>query len=146
MANPYGKAILIGIVAGMRCFLAPALLVKKSDEPCESASCTIPSTALSFLAAGELVGDKTPYIGNRTDPGPLFGRIVSGAICGGAVAKKNGGEPAIGLIAGGLSAFASAHACYLTRRELAKVTGAPDLVLALAEDAAAFGIGSAAVK
>lgn len=145
MATGLIKAFVIGAAAGMRCFLAPAVLMKeRRDEDCDGAICSLSRTSVTALAVAELIGDKTPYIGNRTDPGPLLGRVVSGAVCGAVVSRTNGGDAYIGLLVGGLAAFASAHACYLTRRELARVSGSPDIVLALTEDAAAFLLASAA--
>ncbi|NOT49048.1 MAG: DUF4126 domain-containing protein [Acidobacteria bacterium] len=145
MANGLAKAVMIGVAAGMRCFLAPAMLMRgRREETCDGRFCSVSRTSIIALAAAELVGDKTSYIGNRTDAGPLFGRAVSGAVCGAIVSKQNGGDSIGGLVAGGLAAIASAHACYLTRRELARLTGTPDIVLALAEDAAALSLAAAA--
>lgn len=140
MAAPYGKAILIGAVAGMRCFLAPAILAHKTKDG------EIVKAPLTVAAVGELIGDKTPFIGNRTDAGPLIGRIISGAVCGAILSKRNSGHAAIGMIVGGAAAFASAHTCYLTHRKLTEITGTPDIFLALAEDTAAFALGNKAVK
>lgn len=138
------KAFMIGAAAGMRCFLAPAVLMnERRDEHCDGPLCSVARTSITALAAAELIGDKTSYIGNRTDPGPLLGRVISGAACGAVLSRTNGGDTCIGLLVGGLAAFASAHACYLTRRELARVSGSPDIVLALTEDAAAFWLASA---
>lgn len=142
MANGLAKAVMIGVAAGMRCFLAPALLF--GNDPEKDGVPALGRLAITVLAAGELVGDKTSYIGNRTDPGPLLGRVISGAVCGAVVSKRSGDDQVIGLLAGGIAAFASAHTCYLTRRELAKATGTPDIVLALAEDAAAFSLAASA--
>jgi uncharacterized membrane protein len=120
----------------MRCFLAPAVLVSKDAS--YSSGLKLASTA---AAAGELVADKTPYIGSRLDAGPLAGRIVSGALCGARVAAGKEGNPVTGAAAGALAAYLSAHVFYHLRRTSTSA-GIPDLAFALAEDAAAFAIGS----
>ncbi len=148
MRNPYRKAILIGVAAGMRCFLPPALLIRKTPGGvCESGGmCSVSKAALTALSAAELVGDKTPWIGNGTDRGPLAARIISGALSGAVVSRRNGGEASVGLAAGALAAFASARACYLVRRELGKATRVPDPVLAVAEDVTALALGVTATE
>lgn len=130
------QAFLIGVSAGMRCFLAPAFIVSKHP------SCG-PGTkiAAAALAVGELAADKTPYIGSRLDAAPLAGRVIAGAICGAVVARKNESRPAVGLAIGGIAAFASAHLFYNLRRSVTG-SGIPDLAFALAEDAVTVGIAS----
>lgn len=144
MNSGLGKAILIGTVAGMRCFLAPALLFRKASA--SSDGCGLGVAALELAAAGELIADKTPFIGKRIDTGPLIGRLVSGASCGAVVGRRNGSDALPAAIAGGIAALISAHVFYLARREIGRSTGMPDIALALAEDALAFGIAREALK
>lgn len=136
MARGLKQALLIGITAGMRCFLAPAFVVSRQT------SCGRNANLVAIAAAvGELVADKTPYIGSRLDAGPLAGRVIVGALCGARVAAKKGGNAALGLAVGGAAAYASAHFFYHLRRS-ATESGIPDLAFAVAEDAAALVIGS----
>lgn len=144
MDSGIGKAILIGAVAGMRCFLAPAMLVRGTSS--SSAGCSAGNTALAVAAAGELIADKTSFIGNRTDKGPLIGRLVSGAACGAVVGRRNGGDALAGAVAGGITALISAHACYMTRRELGREMGVPDVTLAVVEDILAIAIARTALR
>jgi uncharacterized membrane protein len=140
MALGLKQAFLIGITAGMRCFLAPAVVVSK-----ESACGSGLKIATAAAAVAELVADKTPYIGSRLDAGPLTGRVVAGAICGARVAANNRASAPAGFVIGGIAAFASAHLFYHLRRRSAH-SGIPDLAFALVEDAAAAGIASRACK
>ena len=57
--------------------------------------------AFSAFAIGELIADKLPFIPNRTSPGPLFGRIVLGALCGATLCAAGGYSLAVGSILGG---------------------------------------------
>ena len=50
----------------------------------------------SALALGELVADKLPFIPSRTSPGPLFGRVVLGALSGATLCAAAGHSVAVG--------------------------------------------------
>ena len=138
MSRGVSRALLIGITAGMRCFLAPAVLI--SGEPSWGRAAKITAAA---LALGELAADTTPYVGSRLDAGPLTGRVLAGAICGARIASQRRSSAPAGLVVGGIAAFASAHFFYYLRRTSTH-SGIPDLAFALAEDAAAAGIASRA--
>jgi len=124
----------------MRCLLAPAIVISRQTSYGRNAN-----LAAAAAAVGELVADKTPYIGSRLDAGPLAGRVVAGALCGARVASKKEGNAVLGAVAGGLAAYASAHFFYHLRRTTTEA-GIPDLAFALAEDAAAAAIGSIACR
>ncbi|MEO5860774.1 MAG: DUF4126 family protein [Pyrinomonadaceae bacterium] len=140
MTRGLKQAFLIGITAGMRCFLAPAILVSR-----ESSCGRAVKLATTIAAVGELVADKTPYIGSRLDAGPLAGRVVAGALCGGRVAANKESNAVLGAAVGGLAAFASAHFFYHVRRTTTEA-GVPDFAFALAEDTAAIAIASNACR
>jgi uncharacterized membrane protein len=147
MGNGVGKALLIGVVAGMRAFLAPAVVSATTEsETCQTRACTLTNSALTVLSAGEFIADKTPLVWDRIAFLPLAGRVASGAICGSIVSRRSGDSPLIGAVVGGAAAYASAHACYLTRTKLAEATGAPDAILAIAEDALASALAVKAVS
>lgn len=150
MVNAYVKAIAIGVVAGMRSFSAPALV---SDHLVKRHSHAIANSNLSFMgspkiaitlkimAGGELIADKTTFIPNRIDPGPLAFRAVSGAVCGAALGTAEIKRADLGALVGGLAAVLSAHAFFLLRRKLTEETSLPKTAIALAEDSVALGIG-----
>ena len=88
----------------------------------------------SVFAIGELVGDKLPFIPNRTDLGPLAARIVFGGLIGSAVATGENFYWLGGALTGAVSAWAGALLGFHIRRYLTKSRGLPDLFVALSED------------
>ena len=92
--NIYLKAIGIGTVAGMRSASAPALTsyyfvnnpsLFLDASPLKGLGQQTTLNVLKFMAAGELVADKLPKCPNRTDPGALAARAVSGGVCAAAI-------------------------------------------------------------
>ena len=106
MPNTYLQAACLGVVAGMRSMGAPALVsdhLAHSQSPSLGPSplrwlgTTQAATITKFLAAGEVIGDKLPMAPARIAPIPLFGRVMSGGLCGAALvsprrqARRRGG-------------------------------------------------------
>ena len=85
------------------------------------------------MAVSELIVDKLPIL-PRTAAAPLIGRIISGAIAGGAVWAAQDRRARLGALLGGITAAASAFGFYHLRRRLGTKTGIPDPALGLAED------------
>ena len=148
--NAYAKAILMGIVAGMRSMTAPALVSEhltrhKSEELADSAFRLMGDNrvagVLKIAAAGELIADKLPFVPARIEPGPLAGRVASGALCGATLCAAEGERAGVGAIYGGLSALASSYAFYYLRRKLGETKIVPDATLAVCEDATAVSVG-----
>lgn len=104
------------------------------------------SNVFAALAAAELIGDKLPFIPNRTDVGPLIGRITSGGLCGAAITAAKGESLALGAVVGGVAAVIGTFAGYHLRHKAVHEAGAPPLVAAVIEDALAILGGTAAVK
>ena len=100
--------------------------------------------SIAALAAMELVADKLPGIPNRTDPGPLLGRVATGGLIGAAIAAVAGSDRARGAVVGAAAAFAGAHLGFQLRRELAERL--PAGVAALVEDAAVGAVAAAGVS
>lgn len=110
------QAALIGVAAGMRAAVAPALVahhVRRSPHAPLGRLGWLGSRraagALTLAAAGELVGDKLPATPDRTDLGPLVGRALSGALCGAALCRAAGGRGARGALVGAVSALSLIH-------------------------------------
>ena len=97
---------------------------------------------LGLLAAGEMVADKTPWVGNRIDPAPLAGRAVLGAIVGGAIAYDTDQNVVFGGLLGAAAAVAAAHLAFHARRRLPLSNVAAGLL----EDALVAGLASAAAS
>ena len=139
----YAGAVALGIVAGMRCMSAPALVsqfvrrgrlsLKSSKLRFLSGAGAASSTAV--LALGELIADKLPATPARTDIGPLASRIVSGALCGAVLCAAKKRSPWFGVFYGVLGALGSTFAAYHLRRSVKEILHLPDSVVALAEDA-----------
>ena len=86
-------AALLGVVAGLRTFTAPAVLLLMR-------AASWPAYVLGVLAIGEYAGDLHPSAPARTRAGPLIARIVSGAFCGWTVASMNRAPAIAGAVAG----------------------------------------------
>ncbi len=102
------------------------------------------AAGLAALAAMELVADKLPFLPNRTEPGPLLGRVVAGGVIGAAIAATARRDRASGAIVGAAAAFAGAHVGFHFRRELA--ARLPATVAALVEDAVVGAVTTAGVS
>lgn len=89
---------------------------------------------LSMAAAGELAGDKLPFVPARTRPAPLLGRAAFGALCGAAIAQMRGTSPASAAATGALAAVASATVVTGLRRFVTHRLHVPDFLIGLTED------------
>jgi uncharacterized membrane protein len=96
------------------------------------------------LALLELIGDKFPGIGNRTDTGPIIGRVAAGAFIGASLARAAGRDRLTGALVGSLFAFAGAHLTFRLRRSLSRVL--PASAAATVEDALVVGAARAGVR
>jgi uncharacterized membrane protein len=155
MRNVYLKAVGLGVIAGMRSLSAPAfvsgdLSQRNGDESANSVFGFMRSPTVakffSVAAAGEILADKLPIIPDRIAPGPLLGRMVSGAVCGAAVCEAEGEPLGVGAVAGGLAAVGSAFAYYHLRRRIGEEKHVPDVLLGLAEDAIVIAAGMTLVS
>ena len=144
--STYVLAFLIGVVAGLRSLTAPAVVSWAARlgwlhlENTSLAFLGFSATpyVFSVLAIGELIGDKLPKTPSRKAPLGLVARIVTGALCGGAIGAN---EQVLvpGVIAGVIGALAGTYGGYEFRSRLVKSTGGKDLPIALLEDAIAIG-------
>src|SRR5262249_7414078 len=92
-----GRAILLGAVTGMRSLMGAALFSSQVAHRKRDALQGAPlaplanenvAKVLGVLSAGEVVADKLPSIPARTEPGPLIGRALLGALAGAAVCAE----------------------------------------------------------
>ncbi len=136
-------AFLMGVVAGLRSFTAPAAVswaarvgwVHVENTWLAFLGFQFTPYIITVLAVGELIADKLPKTPSRKAAGPFGFRIVSGALCGAAL----GGGSIGGAIAGALGALAGTLGGYEFRMRLVKATGGRDLPIALLEDVIAVG-------
>lgn len=139
----------IGLVTGLRSMTGPALVcwaahlgwLNLEDARLAFMESTVATYGFSAMALGELVADKLPFVPNRTSPGPLFGRVVLGALSGAAICVAAGQSSVSGAIFGGAGGVIGAFAGYRARAGLVKKSRLPDWVVALAEDIVAVGGG-----
>jgi uncharacterized membrane protein len=137
-------ALLIGVVAGLRTFTAPAAVswaahigwLRLGDTPLAVLGYRWTPWVLTALALVELVTDQLPSTPSRTVPMQFGARIVTGAVSGAAI-----GAPAGSLIAGGIAGIVGAvigtFGGRAARARLAAAFG-KDMPAALIEDAVAI--------
>jgi len=102
--------------------------------------------AATLAVAGEAVVDKTPLVPPRTQPGPLLGRMMFGAIGGAAVARHQRASIVPSAIIGATAAAAATFGFHRARRWLGQRTPLPDFAWAVAEDAGVAALGVAAAR
>lgn len=122
------QILALGAATGMRSFSGPAFLALKHGGPLE--------TIVPVMAAGEMIADKTRYIGNRTDPAPLAGRAVMGAVVGAVIAREQDEPIVVGMLIGAAAAVITAHLAFQVRKRL-PLNG---VVAGFIEDAVVVGI------
>jgi uncharacterized membrane protein len=139
----------IGVITGLRSLTGPALVCWAAHLgwfSLEGSRLAFMGSAavtyvFSAMALGELVADKLPFIPSRISPGPLFARIVLGALSGATLCTAGGSSVAFGAILGGFGGVVGAFSGYHARAGLVKKAGLPDFAVALLEDIIAVGGG-----
>jgi uncharacterized membrane protein len=146
--NPILLATGLGFVAGLRTMTAPAAVswaahlgwLQLDGTPLAFMDSGITVTIFTTLALVEYVVDLLPTTPNRTQPGPLFGRFVTGALSGAALTLSAHASLVVGVLAGGIGAFIGAFAGYETRRCLVQGLQVKDAFIALPEDLVAIAL------
>lgn len=150
MNQTYLKAFGLGVVAGMRSLIAPALLshklvrtypTKQPSQPIHYLAMPPVSLALKVLAGAEIIGDKIPNVPDRTIPLEFGARVAMGATCGGFLSQAEGADLPTGAVTGGIGTVVGTLAFYHLRQWLHHELGLPDPVVALAEDTLAITLG-----
>ena len=129
-------SFVLGVVAGLRTFTAPAALYLARGG--------VAGYVLAVVALGEMVGDMLPKVPSRTSPPALAARIVSGAFVGWMLCAFNGGPPVAGALLGVAGALVGAYGGKAVRSRLIERIGT--VPAALLEDAAAIVLAVAAVR
>ena len=129
----FRDAVALGAITGMRSMAGPATLTIGHGM--------FPTRVATLLAAAEMVVDKTPLVGARTDALPLVGRAVMGAIAGVVVAHERRGNR---LLAGAIAAAASIAAAHLASR-IRRRYPSSNVVGGVLEDLIVVGVGAAYV-
>jgi len=142
-ATAVGLALLMGVIAGLRAMTAPAAVswaARLGRLPLEGSWLSFFGKAVTpwiftALAVVELITDQLPKTPSRKVPIQFGTRIVSGAVCGAAIAH---GAPIAGLLAGAVGAVIGTLGGAAARGRLAAAFKS-DRPAALIEDAVAIG-------
>ena len=126
-AGTLQRILALGAITGMRSMAGAAILAAQHGGMLK------PTTAM--LAAGEMMADKTPLVGNRTDAMPQAGRAAMGALLGGLVASEDGQSVWLGVLVGAGVAVVATQVAYHLRTRLPLSTTVSGLV----EDALVIG-------
>ena len=149
------RAALLGVLSGSRSAMPLAVLaLTQGTEEARGGwqrwrlfRSPLGRGALVAAGVGELVGDKLPATPSRVDAGPLFGRAVSGAVAGIALAGTGRrGTPVAAALAGASGALVGSWLFYRARKAVVEKTGLPDVAVALVEDALAVSGSFAVVR
>lgn len=133
-------AFLIGIIAGLRTIMAPAVVswaagvgwLHLDGTPLHFFAHPITRWIFTIAALGELINDKLPKTPSRKAPPSFIIRIISGALCGAAIGASHQSLVG-GLVAGAIGAVAGTLGGAELRGRLAAAVG-KDLPVALVED------------
>ncbi|WP_223280053.1 hypothetical protein [Nostoc sp. PA-18-2419] len=126
------SAFVLGLVAGLRAFTAPAALFLARGG--------IVGIILVFFAVAELIGDMLPQIPSRTSPPALIARILSGGIVGWIIAGANSSFALVGAVIGVLGALIGAYGGRAVRIAAIERIGA--IPSALIEDVVAIALAA----
>ncbi len=124
------RALGFGALTGVRSMAGPAALAFESDGPVKN--------VVGLLAAGEMIADKTPFVGDRIDAAPLAARAVMGGIVGAVVAYEARESAWLGGLIGASAAIAAAHLAYRLRKRLPVSNPIGGAI----EDAVVIGLGA----
>ena len=138
----FALAVGIGVVAGLRSLMAPAVVAWAAHL----GWLHLQGTSLSFmgskaavvifslLAIGELIGDKLPRVPKRTAVAPLLARIVTGGLSAACLCALANQSLGIGAGLGAVGAVIGAFGGYNVRKYLVNQLKLPDLIIAVLED------------
>ncbi len=150
MRNPFFKALILGLSAGMRSMAPLSVISSKFNKNKQLGlknskfsfiQSGVASTLLDMAALAEMAGDKNPNAPDRTEPLAILGRCASGALVGATVYKAAFKNPVHGALVGSIAALASTFMFFQLRKKVVSKTGKANLV-AMAEDALALSAGA----
>jgi uncharacterized membrane protein len=126
----FALAFLIGVIAGLRAMMAPAVVswcsgvgsLHLDGTPLHFLSFPVTRWILGIAALGEIVNDKLPKTPSRKVPAQFIARILTGSLAGAALGASRGALVS-GLIAGGLGAVAGTLGGAEFRTRLVRATG-----------------------
>ena len=129
-ASALNDTLVLGTLSGMRSMAGVTALAVRHGG--------LLGRVLPVLAAGELIADKTSFIGNRIDPIPLAGRAFMGAVAGALTARNTQRGMVLHGLIGAATAVIATHVAYRARKAL-PVSG---LVGGLLEDSIVVSVAA----
>lgn len=140
MSSGLARAAAVGALSGVRTFAGITAVSHALAARPECARGMMQRTlardvvarGLTLASIGEAVADKLPFIGARTEPLPLAGRLAFAATAAAAAADRRTSRISAALVAAA-AAFAAAHLARQLRTRLA-AGGPHSALLGLAED------------
>src|SRR6266511_1107377 len=141
-------AIGIGIVAGLRSLLPPAVVawaahfgwLNLNGSPVAFMGSTAAAAIFSIFAIGELIADKLPTTPKRTAFAPLLARILLGGLSGASLFAAARGSLLAGALLGGTGGVIGAFVGYEIRRRIVNNLQIKDIFVAICEDAVAIAL------
>jgi uncharacterized membrane protein len=141
-------AIGIGIVAGLRSLLAPAVVawaahfdwLNLHGSPLAFMGSRAAVVIFTIFAIGELVADKLPKTPKRTAFAPLLARIVFGGLSGATLCAAAGKSLLAGALVGGTGGVIGAFVGYEIRRRIVTSLHIKDPFVAICEDVIAIAL------
>jgi len=141
-------ALGIGIVAGLRSLLAPAViawaahfeLLNLYASPLAFVGSRAAVAISSIFAIGELIADKLPKTPKRTAFAPLLARILLGGLSGASLCVAAGKPLLAGALLGGIGGVIGAFVGYEIRRRVVNNLHIKDIFVAVCEDAVAIAL------
>jgi hypothetical protein len=124
------QIVVLGALSGMRSMAGLATLA--SVRP------GVARPLMTLAAAGEMIADKTPWVGNRIEALPLTGRAITGATVGAWIAREQDQSAWVGAMLGAAAALVAAHLAYHGRKRLPLSSVAGGLI----EDSLVISIAS----
>jgi len=148
MNSVFFLAIGIGIVAGLRSLLGPAVVawaahfdwLNLDASPLAFMGSRTAVAIFSVLAIGELIADKLPKTPKRTALVPLLARIVTGGLCGASLWAAAGQSLLTGAFLGATGAVIGAFVGYEIRRRIVNNLHIKDVFVATCEDFVAIAL------
>jgi uncharacterized membrane protein len=142
-------AFAIGVIAGLRSLTAPAVVcwaahlgwINLHGSHLAFLGSIITVVIVTLLAIFELINDKLPKTPNRTTPGPLGFRILTGGLSGAALAIAGAQGVLLGVILGIVGAVVGTFGGYQARHRIVTGLKIKDIGVALVEDLIAIGGG-----
>jgi uncharacterized membrane protein len=148
MNSVFLLAIGIGIVAGLRSLLAPAVVAWAAHfdllilhaSPLAFMGSRAAVAIFSTFAIGELIADKLPTTPKRTAFAPLLARILLGGLGGASFSAAAGKSLFVGALLGGIGGVIGAFVGYEIRRRIVNNLHIKDIFVAICEDLVAIAL------